>query len=927
MAWNETATALNTDETLLVSGGDTSLFYSRWVRAVVDPRLNGLLHIVYEMQGQHASDDMGCSYIQFDMDTQTVVRRVQFEPATTTGNVGFGHPDIAVNPADGRIWIVYIERADGPGNPDPHNAPTAPQAGNLFTRVSADGGVTWSPDPRHTIAAYTGYRYLYPRIAFGADGTGHFSVYAYKTAVAESTHQIWSHSLGVWTHDFTYTHPDTSQHASPAPIAVNNQGKAVCIASIRVNSTTLQYRRLTNMNDGVGWIDGGSLQTFVGTTTPDTPWGDIIYDIRNDVYQFITLPWDSSGDSVQHAELDKDFQINFWQSTAWAPFSTLLGPWLNHCVTTLGDIYVAVNTSATMNLEYRKWTRSTNTWDSSSTAFGFESQVADHSAATEPSGRAEGGIYEYLGRLQFLTTGDEAPTVGSQEYIWTSTNPTAETVTRDDLFLRAGDVTTLANYEAFDDAGLDRTSRRVVAWIGANAYHDNDESEFAGNAIEDGKFNAVADFKTFESYLYIADGENTLARWHVDDTLASTVSNTWDANGGTADATPKMMALEVGRNRLWGITLDGKVVGSGLRNATEWNTTQPTLNDDDPVWFYINDFPDGELPIGIKEFYGNRYIFSQNGIVRLRGDRPGILMADIANVESALSQTQGVPFVIEKISDTIGLTSHRAIVDIGSDLIFPSRKGIHRLSRTEKSGDVEQTYASAAIQSLFESLDKTSLEKATAVNYKKKNWYVINVARDVDNGAAKTLLVYDYARDAWQMHVYDFEITCLGTRINSQSGREELLAGTSMGHVVILDQDSRVNHLTGTTHTATCTSQWIHNGDAGTYDKYTRAIFHHRRPSTQTITGRQWVDDSAPTTFTLDQNPFNMKLIGNFTIGDGGGSPTQGDTIGEAGSFVPVKSSTIINKRGRTLKVELTGNMSVSGFQVQVVPGKFRDTI
>lgn len=923
MAFPNTIVSINSDQTVITAGTDT-LFYSRWVRGVVDPRVNGMMHIVYELLGQHAQDDIGFSYILWDMVNQEVVRRVDVEPTSSTGTVDFGHPDIAVNPVDGRIWIAYVER----GNEE--NANQNPGGVALYAISSQDMGASWTT--RQTVApgaaTVSGHRYLYPRVAFGLDGSGYMSAYRYVGTPADSRHQIFRHDNGNWVLDYSFAHSTTGTFANPAAIVVNPDGEALCIAPFQYSASGTRVEKL--VRTGGTWVDQGQIAQWSAGVAPIAPWSELMYDMRNDVYQFLSYPYASgSSTPVQHIEFSRDFQVNFNQGIGWNPYATINGVWIAPVVTTLGNIYLFASTSNQYKPTYRYWDRTTNTWDATDTDLGYETQVADHGAAVEPDGFSAGFAGEYLGRVQLFTSGDEAPTAGAQEYIWQAQDPEAEDVDIADLFLRAGNITALANYEAFSD-DLQSTKRRVIAWIGGNCYHDGDEQEFAGNAIEDGKFEAAADFSVFLNDLYIADGKNTLSSWNVEDAQATTVVNTWTpVDGGSPGPVPKMLALEVARDRLWGITTSGLVVGSGLLSGTEWNLASPTLVDVDPVFFNMNDLPDGELPTCIKEFYGSRYIFSENGIVRIRGDRPGILMSDIGSVESALSQTQGQPFVVEKISDTIGCASNRSIVTIGSDTLFLSRKGVHSLALTEKAGDVEQAYVSAPIQTLFRSLNKVSFARATGVNYKKKNWYVINVARDIDNGLTKTLLVFDYVQKAWFVWTFDFEITCLGTRINALSNEEELLAGTSLGYVIVLDTDSQLNEL-GAAHTATLQSTWIHNGDASTYDKFTRLIFHHRRPSTAQVSGRYWVDDEPPVSFTLGQNPFNQAVIGNFTIGDGGGSPIQGDTIGRGGTSVPVKSSVIVNKRGRTLKVELSsavGNMSISGLQVEIVPGKFRDII
>jgi hypothetical protein len=184
----------------------------------------------------------------------------------------------------------------------------------------------------------------------------------------------------------------------------------------------------------------------------------------------------------------------------------------------------------------------------------------------------------------------------------------------------------------------------------------------------------------------------------------------------------------------------------------------------------------------------------------------------------------------------------------------------------------------------------------------------------------KTLLVFDYMLQAWTMWTYDFGIYSLLVRVHPVTGQEQLMAGTDLGHVVLLDQDSQANALTGNEHSATMRTMWLSGGDPTTYKKFVRLIVHHRQPSGTDITGRFWVDDGDAVEFTATQVAADDNaVIGSAEIGEA--------IIGGDETVRPTTSVVWLNRRGRVIQIEFdidSGYIAIAGITIEVVPGKFR---
>lgn len=82
------------------------------------------------------------------------------------------------------------------------------------------------------------------------------------------------------------------------------------------------------------------------------------------------------------------------------------------------------------------------------------------------------------------------------------------------------------------------------------------------------------------------------------------------------------------------------------------------------------------------DYYGTLIVFTRYGIWRVRGDGP-------------------LSFSVEALHQDTGCESATGVVQVGNDLWYLSRQGVHTLSGIQEFGDIGVSYKSAQIQSLW----------------------------------------------------------------------------------------------------------------------------------------------------------------------------------------------------------------------------------
>lgn len=884
-------------------------YWSRVSDTLVDPRLNGRVHVVQEIikksdAAAHSNNptNVGLRYLQYDMLTDAVVRFGYIEPVPTSG-VKYRAGGLGFDLTTERLYCLYA--VDGG-----LNIYTPGGANTVVMKQSSDGGGSWSTQETVATSATSFWNSSRMRngvaVSFGYDGNAVVIFHEEEAANSELTAVHFNRDTSSWGNNTNVaTFGATGGTGGRAvDVAVGPEGQAVAVCSYPDTSNTSRVKIFTYDPSTDTWTGGQTMQSRTAGGTRDVDFVKVEFNIARQEFDVF---WHIYGTNVRYTSVDLNRVIGSPTDLSFgAGFGAAWNGWISAIGDPVGDLHV-IQDVGTGNPVHKHIDRNT---------FTVTTTSLDYTASTPQAMQmsTSGEIITYANQLRVFCTSSVVTASDVKEDLWTFGDPDGVPLGAASMWNGHGKIVGLTSYE---DVNVDQVAidRRLVAYIGDTVYHDGGTNEFIGNSLGNLATEPVPDFATMEdnagdNALFITDGgDNILNKWVLGDTAMAAVSNTWDGNN-QSESPPKASIIESAKNRLWAVDprYPRKLMFSGLRDGEAWSLTQASLDEDDPGFLFMQDLPWGEGITAVKELHGNRYVFSQNAIMEVSGDTPGV---------GGLSADINIPrFRTRKVVDGVGAVANRAVASIGTDLIFLSRKGVHSLLATEKFGDVDEKYLSWPIQDIFATFNEDLLERAQAVNYRRKNWYVVNVSRGTDGSKLKTLLIYDYSQNAWALWTFDFEITCLHTRVNPTTKREELLAGSDRGHVYLLDQGTRTDDDGATNYTGSFRSMHLHGGDPETYKKFTRLILHFAKPDVGTVTGNYWVDNHGPFPFTIDQNPYDQAMIGNFEIGT--------DTIGSGGDVTPVTRHVVVNKRGRTFvfKIDCTaGNMNVSGAEMQIVPG------
>lgn len=875
MAWPDIVGTNHTSSFQIDAGSpDLNHYYSRWVNGYVD---DTTLHVVRECVGTIASPaaDKGTYYLQFDLTDGTLTSTSTVNAANII-NLNYHAPRVAVNPSDGRIWVVYAQ-AGGVGSSQ--NAQLT--SGTIKTRYSDDSGATWSSEITLDSAQFRA-----PSIDFGAGDAGF--IVGYDTDNHE--YAAFEYQGGTtWGSRVTISNPSATPYLEFTDVSVSDSGTAVAI----VDNTDAS----TNAKAGYIYYNGSSWGGFTSIVTwnftnAGIHWPHVQWNAARSTWYGIVGEASGNGSAERFSISSGGSLLESSAATFTTPLGS--GTWersMSAYTDRAGNLHV-FNSASLIGEQYYMWTLADETW-STPVVLGWQTQKTDHGESSQPVGVYHGIVaVSDDGDGMIVYNGDESEDGSSNADLW---GGWAEDLVTLPPVGDVGEVGCFVGLTTYEKAG----DTRLIAYAGSGIYHDGNSYEFIGNRIGVGAFEPTPDFAVFEDLLIIADGENPLKSWNMVDASTSEITGA-----------PALAGMEVARNRIWGWrnSAPRRILWSGLRDETDWILDDgATVLETDPGFLVIDELPQGEPITAMKEFFGRRYVFSRTGIAVITGDTNA--------VDALANGIEG--FRVSKVQGTIGCEANLTVVDIGTDLIFMSRKGVHSLLTTEKFGAVEEAYLSAPIQDFFTSLDPMLLSKCKATHYRRKNWYVLTVPRASD-GAMKSILIYDYAQKLWAIWDFDYEICSVHARLNPMTLTEELLLGTNKGYVGVADQGSSYDFIAASEHTSKVRSMWLSGDTVRGYKHFVRGIVHISRPANGDIVGTYQVDAGDTRSFTLNQNPHNAVTIGNAKIGS--------SKIGRSGS-APVHSDFLIHERGQSLRVELTtptGPSNISGVELEVTPGSYR---
>jgi len=149
------------------------------------------------------------------------------------------------------------------------------------------------------------------------------------------------------------------------------------------------------------------------------------------------------------------------------------------------------------------------------------------------------------------------------------------------------------------------------------------------------------------------------------------------------------------------------------------------------------------------------------------------------------------PVSVEKIKDSVGCVEHNTIVtvdDLGG--IFAGERGIY------VTDGFNFKYASHDIEPTWQSLNKSTYRQWIAVNWRKNDQYVLACRRATGAGRNDTVLVWDYARNAFS--VFDgWEVRYMQVIEDETTGQNRLHFSDYLGQMWEWDSEDSPVHNDG----------------------------------------------------------------------------------------------------------------------------------
>lgn len=177
------------------------------------------------------------------------------------------------------------------------------------------------------------------------------------------------------------------------------------------------------------------------------------------------------------------------------------------------------------------------------------------------------------------------------------------------------------------------------------------------------------------------------------------------------------------------------------------------------------------------DFYGQLLVFTRQGVFRVQG--------------SGLSS-----YAVVSISQDVGCESEYALAQVGNDVWFVSRDGVHSVAATDKFGDVQRAYMSGPIQDLWGGDETTTvLVNRNYLDQARMSYFpilgLVMVALPLGSDqTAQDVFVYNTTTEEWYG---PWEIDTQGLkRVEIESPVfETVMTGNSTGQVLYTNTNTR----------------------------------------------------------------------------------------------------------------------------------------
>ena len=225
------------------------------------------------------------------------------------------------------------------------------------------------------------------------------------------------------------------------------------------------------------------------------------------------------------------------------------------------------------------------------------------------------------------------------------------------------------------------TQRVMLAAAGDYVYHDNGLQGHWRVLLSTQYVNTF--FAPFRRTILIVDYSDNVP------------SNVWQWNGTETPTTlsdaPNLKLVTEHKQRVWGAgdTQNPlRAYFSGDRQSNLWFSPSPENIEDqiDAIeqagYLEIPSKKGDAIVAMFGDFYGRLLIFSRRGVWQVGGDGPA-------------------SFTLQAVSQDVGCENSDCVTQVGNDIWFLGRNGIHSLSTVQQFGDIAASFPSAPISDLW----------------------------------------------------------------------------------------------------------------------------------------------------------------------------------------------------------------------------------
>ena len=292
----------------------------------------------------------------------------------------------------------------------------------------------------------------------------------------------------------------------------------------------------------------------------------------------------------------------------------------------------------------------------------------------------------------------------------------------------------------------------------------NENTPVATDVIKTGVTESwTNDFAVLSDKLYIANGQDVLQEY--DQSTCGDIG-TPPGSGLTGSFTPSI--LEEHRWSLWAAGVPGnpsRLFKSVPQTGDDFNTNLTAFSVTDGYALVgasqIDVTPDDGTKITglVGNYFGQLIIFKEDSIHRILG----------ATKADFVLSPEGIIRGVGAYNGTI--------IRFENDLAFADKKGIHTLQTVQQYGDNKQAFISYPVQELYETVDKTMLNRTASIHWPDQNLLLWSFYLK-GTGKHSIVFAYNYVMQAWSAWT---GIECSSFALMDYQGRNWLYMGDNDG--------------------------------------------------------------------------------------------------------------------------------------------------